>query len=449
MYSSILTGLLWVSLKDIGNSTIDNLKRAYNYQNPHEPSKSFSTYIELKDRIGIPFGNQIKAHQFINKDSIKDQRVSPKADKPIVFTGPPLRDYQETASTETMQYIKEGGSTWNLAGKPGSGKTFMLAHLLSTMQVKTLVIAHLSMLTDQIFNELNDNLDADIRTLSATQLELGDINIATSQFISKRPELWKKIKHNIGFIVVDESESAASDTTLKILQRAHAKYRMFISATFTRSVDGRTEALIDLAGHKSIVLERKDLLEPTIIGVECPEYFRAPQHKHLFKRAQVDFYKNHLSIDDKVSLITIASLKKNRQVLIVTDLIDLQERYKSILEANGITVGILNGATKVKDRRQILEDYDKEDIKVLIGAAVLNAGLSIPKISVIIRVSFANSKEKLTQLIGRSLRDYEGKEGAWFIDLQFTQGVYKREQLYRAANFKYFKTTWNKFKESL
>jgi superfamily II DNA or RNA helicase len=80
---------------------------------------------------------------------------------------------------------------------------------------------------------------------------------------------------------------------------------------------------------------------------------------------------------------------------------------------------------------------------------VLNAGLSIPKISVIIRVSFANSPEKLTQLIGRALRDYEGKQGAWFIDLQFGQGVYKRMQLYRKIKFKLFTTTWEKFKGQL
>lgn len=325
----------------------------------------------------------------------------------------------------------------------------MLAYLLSQLKVKVLVIAHLSMLVDQLNNELSDNLTADIRILNASQLELGDINIATSQFISGRPELWAKIKREVGLIVVDEAESAASLSTLRILQRAHAKYRIFISATFSRSLDNRTEALRDLSGHKTIVLERKDLLRPTVIGVVCPENFQPPQNPKMFKKMVGLFFKTFTSIDQKVLAVVTASLLKNRQVLVVTDIIEMQERYKELLESQGITVGVLNGSTKAKDRQKILKEFDDETIKVLIGAAVLNAGLSIPKISVILRVSFSNSHEKLTQLIGRSLRDFPGKSGAFLIDLQFGQGVYKREQLYSQLKYKYNKITWENFQKGL
>lgn len=446
----VQTGLIWAKMTDITISIVDRIKSIYTYPHPLEDDKAFSTFVETEDKIGVPSGDMEKVFSIFPTNTIKDLRIAPKCGSPIKFIGPPLRDYQVSADIEIQKYIKEGGTTWNLAGSPGSGKSFMLAYLLKQMNIKTLVIAHLSMLTDQLYTELNDNLDADIRILNAKQLELGDISVATSQFISKRPELWDKIKHNIGFIVVDESESAASETTLRILQRAHAKYRMFISATFSRSVDNRTEALKDLAGFKRVELKRLDLLKPSIIGVTCPEIFIAPQHKHLYKRFQTAFYNRFVTIDDKIIKIVQSALSKNRQVLIVTDIISMQERYaKALKNVLGIEAGILNGTVKTKDRKLILKQFDDEEIPVLIGAAVLNAGLSIPKISVIIRVSFANSHEKLIQLIGRALRDYEGKQGAWFIDLQFAQGVYKRELLYAQQGYKYMKLSWEDFRRSL
>jgi len=446
----VLTGLLWIDLKDLTNNSINSIKEQYTYPHPYEEHSKFETFVEHNGKLGIPSGNIKKYSLVLPKSTqVDDRRIVAKFDNTIEFTGLPPRDYQEDAFKEILEYYSNGGTVLNLAGFPGSGKTFMVSYLLSKLKIKTLIIAHLSMLTDQIHQEFTTNLKADVRVLNKDNLELGDINIATSQFISKRPELWTKIKYNIGMIIIDEAESAASYTTLRILQRAHAKYRIFISATYSRSMDNRSEALLDLSGPKTVILERKDLLKPTVIGVECPEVFLAPQSKTLFKKFQTMFFKRFLSIDDKILKICLASLKKTRQVLVVTDIIEMQERYKTLLELHGLTVGVLNSKTKTKDRQDILDAYNSGAIDVLCGAAVLNAGLSIPKISVIIRVSFTNSHEKLIQLIGRALRDYEGKQGAWLIDLQFGQGVFKREQLYKLQKYKYFKTSWLNFEKGL
>lgn len=448
--NAVLTGLLWLDTKQLPKDKLESIKEQYSYVHPYEPTSIFQTFYETKGRLGIPYGNKEKASRILSElIEIVDDRVLPAFSSDSKFIGFDLRDYQEEAFKLIMEYLDAGGTEFNLAGKAGSGKSFMLSYLLSKLGIKTLIIAHLSMLTDQLYEELHANLQADIRILNKDNMELGDINVATSQFISKRPELWKKIKYEIGIIVVDEAESVASETTLRILQRAHAKIRIFISATFSRSMDGRTEALTDMAGKHMVVLERKDLLKPTVIGVDCPEVFNAPQNPRFFKRAQTSFFKHALTIDLKVLMIASASLKKGRQLLVVTDIIEMQERYAHLLNSRGVTTGILNGTTKVKVRKEILAKYNTGEIQVLIGAAVLNAGISVPKISVIVRVSFTNSHEKLEQLIGRSLRDYAGKQGAWFIDLQFTQGVWKREQLYRKAGFKYRKVTWQQFERGL
>jgi len=453
----VKTGMFWVKKEDLTLEQLNNIRNAYIYKHPFDESKVFPTYIELKDKVGVPAGNISKASRYIDLEHYADKTVTEPVEHSISLTGLTLRGYQEKALSETLDYFNDGyGTSFNLSGNPGAGKTVMLSAIIAKLGVKTLVIAHLSMLTTQLKNEIGQFTDADVRVLDANNLELGDVNIATSQFISQRPELWYQIKKHIGLIAVDEAESIGNETTIRILQRAHAKYRIAITATFTRSVDGRTPALIDMIGNKVITLINDKLIKPTVISVQCDEYFSAPRNKNLYKRQLVKFFRDNTSITDKIIQLTAASVTKGRQVLIATDLTEFQELYASRLEELGYTCGIMNGKTPKEDRTTILERYDKGEIDVLIGFGVLNAGLSIPKISTIIRVSTPGNIEKLEQLVGRGRRDFEGKEGMWFIDLMFSGFSFANDKRRRFYNRKkqeegwtYSSTTWDKFKEIL
>ena len=421
MVKAVKTGMVWVKLKDIiPHMVLPSIINAYTYQHPREPDVKFTTLIMLEDRIGIPAGDTKKLFDILPELSIDNRSISTPFSKPIKLTGLELRDYQEDALQEVLDYFDDGEATFNLSGAPGSGKSVMLSAILVKMGIKTLIIAHLSMLTSQLKEEIEQFTDAKVTVLDKDNTELGDINIATSQFIANRPELWYKIKREIGLIAVDEAETIGAETTLKILQRAHAKYRIAITATFTRSVDGRTPALTDMIGHKVISLKNDALLKPTVISVNCEEHFQAPRNKNLYKKMLVNFFKRSHSIDSKILTIVTTSIKKKRQVLIACDLMDMQDRYASVLEAKGFTCGVMNGNTKKADRTRILEDFNDGKIDVLLGFGVLNAGLSMPKISTIIRVSTPGNVEKLEQLIGRSVRDFDGKEGAFIIDLLFS-----------------------------
>ncbi len=452
----IKTGMFWIDTKDIPLDVINRIRTSYIYPHPHDDKKVFPTFIELPTRIGIPAGNLAKIDGILSLDGHSDQTVTEPVNQPISLTGLTLRPYQEESLSEALDYFNKGNTSFNLSGDPGSGKSVMVSAIIAKIGVKTLIIAHLSMLTTQLKQEIEQFTDADVKVLDADNLEMGDVNIATSQFISNRPELWYQIKKHIGLIVVDEAETIASETTLRILQRAHAKYRIAITATFTRSVDGRTAALTDMIGHKVITLVNEDLLKPTIIAVQCDEYFSKPRNKNLYKKALVNFFRTNSSITQKVVGITVASLKKGRQVLIASDLKEFQVEYSDELEDLGYKVGVMNGSTSKDRRNEILSLYNKGEVDVLVGFGVLNAGLSIPRISTIIRVSTPGNLEKLEQLIGRGRRDFDGKEGVWFIDLMFTGFSYANEKrrifynkMKRDKDWKYASTTWDKFENSL
>lgn len=327
----------------------------------------------------------------------------------------------------------------------------MLSNLLAKLNTKVLIIANQKMLINQLSAEIEAVLGEKPNVLNAKNTKLGDINVATSQFIAQNAAVWYDIKQHIGLLVLDEAEALASPTVMRIFQRAPAKYRILISATFTRSVDHRTGALMDFAGHKRVVLHNNALLKPTIINVLCQEAFFPPRDTKRYARAKSVFFEKD-TITQKVVMTTQYSLSKDRQVLIACDLVNKQEEIMNALESLGIRAACLNGKTKDTERKRILEDYDSGTIKVLIGLGVLNAGLSLPKISTIVRLSTPSSEEKLEQLIGRGRRAFEGKEGCFVIDLWF-RGFKntKRLQMYslkeRVEGWKVFTLPWETFLE--
>lgn len=445
----VKTGMLWLNKCDLSEGELLSIQLAYSYPHPKDPLDVFQTFVETNDRIGVPTGDEDKIRGIIGNISIEDRTVAPSFDDMDVKSDNlVLRDYQESALEDILFYFKFSGTTLNLAGSPGSGKSYMLAALISQLKVKVLIIAHLTTLIEQIKNEIETATGLKVTVLNAKNKQIGDINVATSQFISRNSDVWYQIKQGIGLLVVDEAESAGSPSTLRIIQKAYAKYRIFISATYSRSVDRRTQALLDLAGHKKIVLQYDALIKPTVLQIECPEIFVSPINPNWYQRAKSQFFKQD-SIHNKVIQITRSSLSKNRQVLIAVDLIDVQERLSEMLQELGYTTAILNSETKQSDRMQMLKDFDAGKIQILIGFATLNAGISVPKISTIIKVSMPSSVEKLEQTIGRSRRTFPGKEGAWVIDLHF-EGFKDQSKFYklkeRSEMWVFKRLTWEKFR---
>ena len=114
---AVLTGMLWVLKSDLTTQQESIIKRRYTHINPNQLDAPFSTYLELKGKLGIPYGDKEKIQQVLPELTIDDKRISPLFATPKV-SKLPLRDYQETAMTEILEYIEQGGTEFNLSGFP-------------------------------------------------------------------------------------------------------------------------------------------------------------------------------------------------------------------------------------------------------------------------------------------------------------------------------------------
>ena len=115
------TGLLWFLREDLTPEQIERLKVSYTYVNPKDDTNTFSTFIELKDKFGIPYGDKKKVELILGSEiNITDKRICPKF-KTRKKSKLELRDYQETVMEEIKEFINKGaGTSFNLSGEPGS-----------------------------------------------------------------------------------------------------------------------------------------------------------------------------------------------------------------------------------------------------------------------------------------------------------------------------------------
>ncbi len=354
-------------------------------------------------------GEELKFnYNFIDKEIKNEIQLSPNFK---------LRDYQQKAVKQIFINWKKGNNDILLQAGTGFGKTFCMSYIITKLKRKTLILTDMTMLSEQMYKEISTNTNADIQIITKDTKEVKDVNIVTYQLLTRNPNLIKMFKNEIGLIIADEIQNTGAETIKTIIQQFPAKFRLGLSATPTRS-DGLTEAISDVYSY---LVNGEGIVMPVDIHfVEELQYMLNPSN-----------YKKNLNQIIKDLFIPTVDLlveklvgKMNKSIMIAVDSKEIQEilkeRYKKYKTA------ILNASVKGNEREQILQDYENEKVKVLIGYKVLNRGISIPRMEVLINLFAATTKENIEQLIGRLMRQHPKKEKATFID--FTWGLNMRRQ---------------------
>lgn len=82
----------------------------------------------------------------------------------------------------------------------------------------------------------------------------------------------------------------------------------------------------------------------------------------------------------------------------------------------GIPAAAADGTTAKGDRRQLLDDFRASKYQVLVNVALWTEGLDLPEISCVHQVRPTQSDGLYTQMIGRGLRTFPGKQDCLLLD---------------------------------
>jgi len=379
------------------------LEKLLTFPNPFEPAEVFEGFITTKSRMVVPR----------NIRNIKDDCSVDVVDSPIsieLSNGFTLRSYQQKPVAAIINALTGIHGECLLTAKTGSGKSFSLSAVIKEVGQRTLILVHLSMLATQMFEELSANSSADIKILEKDNTELGDINIATFQYLHNNPELVIEIAKHIGLVVVDEAENMLSTTRMAVFYQFNPKYQLLMTATPSRELVGRTPMIHHLVGKNIVVMEPDTQIEPQHVMLDYRTLnFQSPGNKLMYKGALTRFImKSTIPVD----LIDFCKLLLEFEgcVWIIVDSLKLQDHIMELLKNSNINSEVIRGNTSKKERKRILDEVSDKTCRILLGSAPLSAGISMPELSFAFRLMpNSSSQELLIQQEGRLKRFAEFK----------------------------------------
>jgi ATP-dependent DNA helicase RecG len=374
----------------------DSLKEAEIAHRRFEFEELFIELLKVETRKQ-EWSQTLKGHKF----ELKTKELQ-EFEKKLPFT---LTDSQQTALEQiTRDMTKIHPMNRLLEGDVGTGKTVVavlsavLAHING---FKTLHMAPTEILAEQhflTFQKLLENSGIEIEMSTGTNKPKKDWNI----LIGTHAIIFNKENYqNIGLIIIDEQHRFGVEQRGKIMNMAtDGKIPHLLSMTATPIP--RTLALT-LYGDLSIsTLKTHPNSERKITTKVVSDKNRDTAYEWIRNRNEPTFIVcPFIESSDNADLANVKAAQ--------------QEFLKlSTGIFKNVSMGLLHGRMKSKEKQEIVEKFRKGEIKVLVSTPVIEVGIDIPDATIIVIESAERyGLASLHQLRGRVGRG--GKEGFCFV----------------------------------
>lgn len=376
-----------------------------------------------------------------------------------------LRGYQQ----EALDAIDESLQTHTRVAAvvpTGGGKTVIFAHLIEREHRKgrkALVLVHREELAEQAKTKLHSVApDLSIGIVKAERNEVdADVIIASVQTLV-RPERRDSIKAagEIGIVIVDECHHAVARTWMEVLtdfgcfpepdtgalltvpeyvgtpavgftatlSRNDGKGLgdVWETVAFERDINWMIDHgyLTDVRGQAVTV----DGLDLATIARSKGDYQEGELGNALIESGAAEVvaqaYLEHArQPDNKWDLPGV------RQGVLFAPTVASAQEFSYALTRAGIASAVIHGGMPGEDRALIYKHYEAGDIRVLTTCMVLTEGWDAPWCEVAVIARPTQSAALYTQMVGRVLRPWPGKDDALVLDVVGIAGRHKLQSL--------------------
>lgn len=378
----------------------------------------------------------------------------------VSFNGD-LRMQQELAVEKLLNY-----SDGVLSAATAFGKTVVCSYLIAERKVNTLILLQSKDLLNQWVEELNKFLiineeppeyetktgrkkkrDSVIGLLYSSKNTLTgivDVALAGSMYSKGR---FNELINSYGMVIMDECHHAASNTSMKLLQKINAKYVYGVSATPKRgdSLDKIIYMMIGPLRHRFTALERAQ--EQGIEHYFVPRYTRVVDT--IDSRTDINKAYRLISDSDVRNELIVSDVKKSidrkQTPVILTRFKDHAKLLYDMLKDEADNVFLLYGDNSDKEnidiRLRLKQVPEMETIILIATGQKIGEGFDFPRLDVLMLVAPVSFAGRLEQYVGRLNRDYRGKEAVYVYDyidahVSFFNKMYgKRLKTYKRIGF--------------
>jgi len=329
-----------------------------------------------------------------------------------------MRPYQKDALNALLKYEHA-----SIEIPTGGGKSLIILNLLINQPVKTLIMAPLSEVADQLYKQLLQTFGPQYvgKYSSTSKSKTKLFTVATTQALTRIDQdhpAWDLLS-DAEQIIFDESHSCPAATFQSICLEgvgAKATYRYFVSATQMRS-DGKDLLLGGIIGPTVYRTFMQDLVSQGYLKSIQAAFLRVPgvssASSEPKEETRRNLYENphvYKMVSDMVSKIYAQT---DLQVLIL-----IEEYSQFVLLKNYLTNpfefahGTISSDAKNTvpqeywkcDLAAIVEKFNRLQTRVLIGTSAVSTGVDIQPTGVIFYIQGGKSEIKVKQSIGRGTR---------------------------------------------
>ena len=330
---------------------------------------------------------------------IVDKRVeSPIEPLDFKFT---LRDSQQSVYDEVEgSCIINAWVSW--------GKTFTALAIANKLQQKTLIVTHTLALRGQWEKEVQKVFGVTAGVIGSGKFEIDSpIVVGNVQTLYRNID---KITKEFGTIILDEMHHVSSPTFTRIIDASRAKNKIGLTGTLQRK-DGRHVVFRDYFSSTVFKPPKENYLTPSVDIINSGI---------RFMDGNVDWATrvNNLAFDweyqNMIGILAASYAAKGHKVLVVADRVDFLKSCARLVGDNAICVtGDIPHEQRAEMVKEIFTDKD-----VLFGTqSIFSEGISLDCLSCLILGTPINNEPLLTQLIGRVIRMYDGKQQPKVVDI--------------------------------
>lgn len=334
----------------------------------------------------------------------------------------------------------------------GFGKSliFSAIHKAYQNKLKTILLLNDSDLFNQFKREIPPMLPGvDVKFIQGSNATFGDFNVAMVQSISRNLKKYQWELAKIEICLIDEADIIDNKTYKSVIENLYnSRVRVGLSGTLYMSK--LKKDMVHNLNIMSFIGDKVDtvkLVDQMKSGRATPVVVKMIQ-TNLMDQMQANYPDEYAAtITDNEEAYwesfdrALFNAKNNRfPMLIVTKFIDhcekLAQFYQERAKSLGLNWKISYVHHMTKDRNRILEDFRTGEIDVLIATTIISRGKNFPTLRYLQNTASMDSNEKSIQILGRLVRQSEGKSKAYLDDLMFPGHYLARHAKHRRAYYK-------------
>ena len=332
-----------------------------------------------------------------------------------------LRPYQEEARQAVEEEWNKGTRRTLLVLPTGCGKTIVFAKVTEDrirQGSRVLILAHRGELLEQAADKIARSTRLGCAVEKAEQSCLGSwfrVVVGTVQTLMREKRLNRFPEDYFGTIIIDEAHHCISDSYRKVLNHFPEAQVLGVTATPDRGDMRNLGEVFDSLAYEYTLPRaiREGYLSP----------IKAMTIPLKLSLAGVSIQAGDFKAGDIATALNpylyqiadeMAKYCMDRKTVVFLPLVKTSQKFRDILLEKGFKAAEVNGESR--DRKEILEAFDRGDYNVLCNSMLLTEGWDCPSVDCIVVLRPTKVRSLYSQMVGRGTRLHPGKEHLLLLD---------------------------------